>query len=224
MVFEDSPMFYTIYKITNRVNGKYYIGKHQTKDLNDEYMGSGKYLKRAINKYGIENFSKEILHIFKTESEMNAKEKELVVISEETYNLLEGGQGGFSYINSKGLNVINGYLGGKSFKKKLEDPSFFKDWYEKNEKSKRNPEVRKKMSEGLRLAHKEGRLTSYQINTPEAKQVRLEKYKVIKHQQGERNSQYGTCWITNGIENKKIKKEDLNNWTSLGYNKGRVCK
>lgn len=91
-------MYYTVYKITNNINGKYYIGKHQTKDLNDGYMGSGKLLKRAIKKHGIEKFSKEILHIFETEEEMNAKEKELVVISEQSYNLCEGGQGGFGYI------------------------------------------------------------------------------------------------------------------------------
>lgn len=217
-------MFFTVYKITNKVNGKYYIGKHQTTNLNDGYMGSGKILKLAINKYGIDNFTKEILHIFETEEEMNAKEKELVVISEETYNINEGGHGGFRYINSKGLNVSNGYLGGKIFKEKLKDPSFFKDWYEKNEKSKNDPEVRRKMSEGIRLAHKEGRMTSYQINTPEAKRVRMEKYKIIKHQQGEKNSQYGTCWITNGSENKKIKREDLDKWTEIGYNKGRVYK
>lgn len=93
-------MFYTIYKITNVINQKYYIGKHQTKDLNDGYMGSGKILKYAIAKYGIENFRKEILHVFDTEEEMNAKEKELIVISEQTYNLHEGGHGGFGYINS----------------------------------------------------------------------------------------------------------------------------
>lgn len=98
-------MFYTVYKITNIINGKYYIGKHQTTNLDDGYMGSGKILKRAILKYGIANFTKEILNIFETEEEMNAKEKELVVISEETYNLCEGGKGGFGYINSKGLRT-----------------------------------------------------------------------------------------------------------------------
>jgi hypothetical protein len=44
-------MFYIIYKITNKINGKIYIGKHQTKDVQDSYMGSGKRLRYAIKKY-----------------------------------------------------------------------------------------------------------------------------------------------------------------------------
>ncbi len=47
-------------------------------------------------------------------------------------------------------------------------------------------------------------------------------YKQIGHMQGSKNSQFGSMWITNGVENKKIKKEELDKWTSLGYNKGRV--
>ncbi len=97
-------MFYTIYRITCKTTGKTYIGKHQTKNVNDDYMGSGKLLAYAKDKYGLENFSKEILYIFNSEDEMNAKEAELVTeefcAREDTYNVCPGGKGGWGYINS----------------------------------------------------------------------------------------------------------------------------
>lgn len=91
-------MKYTIYKITNKINGKIYIGKHQTDNPNDDYYGSGKAIKEAIKKYGKENFIKEILYIFDTEEEMNVKERKLIteefIKREDTYNLGIGGEGG----------------------------------------------------------------------------------------------------------------------------------
>jgi hypothetical protein len=98
-------IYYTIYKITNIINSKYYIGKHRTQNLYDKYMGSGIAIKKAIKKYGIENFTKEILYIFDNEQDMNNKEKELVVLNELSYNMCEGGKGGFNYINNNNLNV-----------------------------------------------------------------------------------------------------------------------
>lgn len=100
----EDIMYYTVYKVTNKVNGKYYIGKHQTVLLTDSYMGSGKLLRRAIQKYGSNNFVKEILYVCDNKAEMNAKEKELAIVSKETYNLCEGGKGGFGYINRNKLN------------------------------------------------------------------------------------------------------------------------
>lgn len=52
-------MHYLIYKITNNINQKQYIGMHCTNDINDNYMGSGKFIKLAIKKYGIKSFKKK---------------------------------------------------------------------------------------------------------------------------------------------------------------------
>lgn len=88
-------MNHIVYKITNLLNGKEYIGIHSTDNLNDGYMGSGSALKKAIKKHGAENFKKEILYNFKTRKEASIKERELVneeyTISRSTYNIVLGG-------------------------------------------------------------------------------------------------------------------------------------
>jgi len=86
-------IYYTIYKITNNINGKSYTGAHITENPNDDYMGSGRLIKEAIKEYGIENFSKEILYIANTEKEMNDKERELIEIGPRSYNIALGGRG-----------------------------------------------------------------------------------------------------------------------------------
>lgn len=94
-------MYYVIYKTTNTINGKYYIGKHKTNNLDDGYIGSGRLLLRAVKKYGKENFKTEILETHNNEQDLNEAEKRLVTPNIETnYNLCPGGQGGFGYINA----------------------------------------------------------------------------------------------------------------------------
>lgn len=95
-------MLFTVYKTTNKINGKYYIGSHKTKNANDNYLGSGVALKKAIEKYGEENFTKEVLFIFDNPDEMFTKERELVEVGDHTYNLMEGGKGGFDHIDNYG--------------------------------------------------------------------------------------------------------------------------
>ena len=97
-LFHDSNGYYhLIYMIVNKINNKIYIGKHTTKNPYDDYMGSGKTLKAAIKKYGLENFEKTILYCFDSENEAYLKESEIVTVEfvkrEDTYNLTVGGEG-----------------------------------------------------------------------------------------------------------------------------------
>lgn len=86
-----------VYKTTNLVNNKIYIGVHRTNKLNDNYLGSGNLIRRAIFKYGVHNFKREILKFFNTYKEALDYERELVTAQFieriDTYNLYEGGYG-----------------------------------------------------------------------------------------------------------------------------------
>lgn len=198
-------MFYTIYKVTNIIDGNIYIGKHQTKNLDDGYMGSGKRVKYVISKHGIENFKKEILYQFDNEDDMNAKEAELVTEDfcsrEDTYNICPGGNGGFGYINKNGLSPINnrssehiersikgGKASNKILQEKFKDPIFVAEWKEaiKNSKMPKPP------------------LFTGKVHTPETKKKISEANSKMV---GDKNSQFGTMWITDGQNNKKVKKD-----------------
>jgi len=91
-------IYYFIYETTNLVNGKKYIGIHKTNDLNDGYIGSGLAFKRAVKKYGKENFNRVILEFFESYNSLLLREKELVtknwIEDKSNYNLREGGFGG----------------------------------------------------------------------------------------------------------------------------------
>lgn len=91
-------MEHFIYITTNLITKEKYIGKHYGK-LDDSYLGSGKILMRAIEKYGKKNFKRDILYISKTAEENNIKEKEFIkvfnAVKDRTfYNIAEGGDGG----------------------------------------------------------------------------------------------------------------------------------
>lgn len=86
-----------------------YIGKHMTNDKDDDYMGSGIRIRRAIEKYGIENFEKTILFECESADEMNAKEAEIVnedfIARDDVYNIKLGGDGGWDEINRQHKNI-----------------------------------------------------------------------------------------------------------------------
>lgn len=95
-----------IYKITNNLNGKSYIGlKSKTVEESKDYYGSGKLINQSIDKYGKENFTKEILER-DIEDHQYLNDREIYWIERfntfnNGYNLTKGGQGNLGRITSK---------------------------------------------------------------------------------------------------------------------------
>lgn len=284
------------YKITNNLNNHFYYGIHSTNDLEDGYMGSGTRLNYAYKKYGIENFTKEILKFFDTRKECAEYEAEMVteelIHNKECYNISCGGEhfntigsipvvdgngvcfrcsqydesylkGDYKPLSSESVLVIekndniwkkipikeyysnkDKYIAGKHSiyvkrKNDLEDNYFLVT----EEEYRRNKDLYEHYKSGFILSkdkngknffvHKSdkrfitGELVPIWKNKKHKKET-IEKvkntFKEIKHQQGEKNSQYGTCWVMKDNENKKIKKEELDTYIQMGWIKGRKIK
>jgi len=96
-------MFYYTYKITF-IDGRYYFGKHQTKDLNDNYAGSGKKV-IALQEAGLP-YEKEILKFYNNTKDLNNAEKHLIgdlwYSDPMCLNLAIGGDGGWEELYPQG--------------------------------------------------------------------------------------------------------------------------
>lgn len=180
-----------LYKSTNQLNGNYYVGIHSTNKVDDSYIGSGTRFRNEVRKYGKSNFTREILNFYSTRDEALLAEFDYVssiLQDPNCLNLCEGGRAG-------GLND-------EAHKKSKE----IRDWLRENS-PEWNSEVSRKISEGLKKSfqNRPGTFTG-----KSHKPVTIEKMKTIAQGRGEgdSNSQYGTCWITNEVANRKIKKSD----------------
>ena len=151
-------MSWCIYRITNLINGKTYIGQHKYKKLDDSYMGSGKILKQAIKKHGIENFKKEILYS-RIQYKETADNMERFAIAKERaigkaeYNLADGGQGGDlgNAINKKRSEALKNKNKGKKLSEETKQKISEKMKGNTNSKGKKlSEEARKKISEAER--------------------------------------------------------------------------
>lgn len=92
-----------VYKITNTINNKVYVGKHSAISLTNSYYGSGVAIKQAIKKYGKHMFIKDILCVCENENILN--EQEIYWIDKlntykHGYNMTHGGEGKLGYIPS----------------------------------------------------------------------------------------------------------------------------
>ena len=209
---EKENKLYFVYKTTNLKNGKFYVGVHETYNLNGGYLGSGKVLRNSIYFHGKENFKREIIEFCEDKKSMYEKEKELateeLVNNIKCMNLTVGGVG---FIDDEKHRKISSY-GGKARAKKIKEDPEFRDIHNKI------------VGETMRKNHMLGKI---KYNTFTGKKHSEETKKKMREVMkgkgaGKKNSQYGTCWITKNGINKKIKKEELDYYISKDWARGRI--
>lgn len=199
--------YYLIYQITNNLNHKIYIGKHKTDRLDDDYFGSGQYLKNAQEKYGLENFTKTILFYCANEEEMNLLEQCVVTpefcAREDVYNIKEGGEGGWDYVNITERNVSGNWNSINVYSQQIfEEYGYYPGVQAHLSKLSTDQEYYdaycKKVSDGVRAYIQEnGSVWQGRKHTETSKQKMKATRQRLHPGAGEKNSQYGTIAIYN---------------------------
>lgn len=198
--------FHFIYKTTNLLNGKYYIGMHSTNNIDDGYLGSGKRLKYSVNKYGKENHTREIIEFVDDRMNLRKREEEIVNLNEIAKEMC--------------MNLrIGGEWGSVDIRYEKQSSWLKSKWNETEYREK----IIRLSGERMKQHHKNGKIKYDTFTGKEHANEAKEKMSNAKKGQGigESNSQFGTCWITKNDINKKIKKEELDAFISLGWTKGR---
>jgi hypothetical protein len=210
-----------IYRVTNLLNNRFYIGMHSTFNENDGYLGSGKRIKAEVRKYGRESFNKEILEQLPTVEALKLREAELV--NEELLadplclNLKNGGEGGGKFKDAEHqlkCSKAGASKGGESLSEKRKASAEF------------DAALRHTQSEAILknvLENPEAYAKRQRIMTKAAakSKKRVATFAERGHQQGEKNSQFGTCWVTDGKKPIKIEKDQLYEYLLRGYSRGR---
>lgn len=202
MTRANKRKFHYVYRI-DRFDGKFYIGLHSTDNMDDGYFGSGTRLSNSLRYHGKDKHSKTILEQFASREEAAAHEKFLITDEMRAgtmcLNLAPGGGGGFKDEAHFAKCSAAAVEATKRRHKERGQPQACIDALERG----RKPISRENSCDWNGRNHKQE--TKAQMS--------------VSHQ-GEKNSQFGTCWVTNGTP-VKIKKDQLDEYLSKGYSRGR---
>ena len=209
-------MQHVLYKTTNLLNGRFYVGMHSTNNPNDGYLGSGRRLRAEIKKYGRENFKREILEVLTSRDALKAREEEIV---NETLlddclclNLKNGGEGGGRVWHAQHAKIFHS-AGQRAMMAKVHADA---------DKVK---QISQKVATTIKTRHAEGAYPdSYgkflgKSHTDDTRQKMADSHRG-KHE-GEKNSQFGTCWVSDGAKPIKIRKDELQEYLDRGFVRGR---
>lgn len=224
-----------IYLRRNKINNKCYIGQHKYPkfEIDPKYVGSGKLFRIALNKYGEDNFTYELLDYAESYEELNEKEEYWV----EHYNTLV----------PNGYNLRGGGNGPKfSIETRQKISLAIKHCWE-------NEEYRKSIRKNMSDAHKGvpsgmlgKKLTEEQLKTWSKVQIgrtwynngirevtgyscpegfvkgRLPVKESVKQKFSKLSK--GRIWVNNGVQEKFILPEELDDYLQKNYVRGRLKK
>lgn len=215
-------MHFLVYQITNNLNGKIYVGVHQTTNPNDGYMGSGTLIKQAIKRHGASNFTKTILYDFSSLQEMNDKEIELVtpefVQNPQTYNMVPGGsERNWVIIDADGNKICcratftpeQIAMGRDRVSELWNDTA-----WAANQRAKLSANVKRYYQ------NKPGGHWLGQKHSPEA--IAKQKLAAVGRSAGSKNPLFGKKWMTDGSNSKPATKEEQETLLTLGWRYGRI--
>lgn len=222
-------MYGYIYKTTNLINEKIYVGqKHSDKFLGNIYLGSGKRLLSAIKHYGKENFEVQLIECVETKEEMDEREIYWIKYFDATnkdigYNISLGGN-----VNRTMVGENNPFFGkhhteeskqkmSSNNKKTMLGKHHTEETKQKisigNKGKKMSDESKKKLSDNAKTNDNYGM---------KGKQVSNQtKEKISQAKRGVPSKAKGKIHITNDIEDKMIKWEELQSYLDLGWRRGR---
>lgn len=210
----ENRKYHIIYKTTCLVNGKFYIGMHSTDNLLDGYMGSGKRIKYSLNKHGIENHVTEILEFVSSRQGLKLREAEIIneeLLGEQLcMNIRLGGEGGFDHLSYE-QRKNNALITNEKVRLRLLNDAEFENEY------------KQRSAERMKKTHADGKFEygkSFK-NKKHSSETKEQMSLKAKERIGDKNSQYGSCWINKDGSVKKIKKEELDHWIHEGWIKGR---
>ena len=204
-----------IYRTTNLLNNRYYIGMHSTENINDGYLGSGRRIKAEIKKYGKENFVCEILEVLPTHEALKLREAEIVnakmLTDKFCLNLKDGGEGGFDHLNDGSDDHILRRSKGTINSNKSSN----RNWMAQSAKA-----VKTRKERGHIPFNGKRQTFTGKSHSQESKDA-IGKANSIS-QLGEKNSQHGTCWVKKDGSSLKINKQNLDEYIRNGYSLGRT--
>jgi len=231
-------MYGYIYKITNNINGKIYIGKREKSTFDESYWGSGKCIINSIKKYGKENFSREIIEWCDDRASLCEREKYWIDKMQAKnrligYNIADGGNG----ISLSGsLNGMYGKHHTEEFKQKMSERMSGEN------NPAHNPETAEKISKALmghvpseetrklwsiqrrgKTPYNKGKSGIYSEETlMKMRSAKLGKTLSEEHKKkiGNTERAKNLHWYTNGVDNIKCNEKDK----PLDYYRGRTYK